>query len=79
METLKSDSALLVHLKSGERLEARFLGLKPASIELEEGGSHKSYRREDVERIETFGRRSGSGKRAAPIDPIEATVPDGWT
>ncbi|MGI8783143.1 MAG: hypothetical protein ACR2L2_05785 [Acidobacteriota bacterium] len=68
IESLDVGTTILVRLKSSDRIEGRFLKLEPLNIQIEAAGSNaRSYRRDDVERIEAGKLKSGSGKKGALI------------
>ena len=52
VENLEPNTEILVQLKWGEQLLGSFVGLDPTSIQLQEGDLSKSYRKEDIKRIE---------------------------
>lgn len=77
VENLEPNTEILVQLKMGEQLLGSFVGLDPTSIQLQEGEVSKSYRREDIKRIETFEWKRNSGKDGLLIGMLMGGVAGG--
>ena len=68
IENLRPDAVIIVRTKAGETIEGRLLKLEPETLRIGNAeATAQTYRRQDIQRIETAGLKSGSGKTGALI------------